>query len=113
MSENQPKRKRPRLKRLNITTREKWTKILSDVEKKEVPITLLESLRVNLIDGTQVNINIKDLLNEGMDPEKLEEMLNSKLESLDHIVKDVDFYVNIDDVANLLQPITDNFLKDL
>lgn len=113
MSENQPKRKRPRLKRLNITAREKWTNILKEVEKKEVPVTLLESITVNLVDGTQVNLNIRDLLSEGIDPDTLEEMLNKKLETLDHIIKDVDFFVNIDDVANLVQPITDNFLKDL
>lgn len=113
MSTNQPKRKRPRLKRLNVTVREKWTKILRDVDKKEVPVTLLESITVNLIDGTKVNIDIKELLDEGMNPDSLEEMLNQKLDALDHIIKDVDFFVNIDDVANLVQPITDNFLKDL
>lgn len=113
MSEKQPKRKRPRLKRLNVTVREKWNRILRDVEKQEVPITLLESLTVNLIDGTRVDVNIKELIAEGMEPAALESMLEKKLEELDSIIKDVDFFVNIDDVANMVQPITDNFLKDL
>jgi hypothetical protein len=112
MSE-QPKRKKPRLKRLNVTTREKWGKILKDVEKREVPITLLESITVHLFDGTQVHIDIKELLMEGMDPDEIERMLNEKLSELDHIIKDVDFFVNIDDVASTVQPITDSFLKDL
>lgn len=109
----QPKRKRPRLKRLNVTTREKWNKILKDVEKQEVPVTLLESLAVHLIDGTTVNIDIKEMIQDGMEPSDIEQMLNDKLTSLDHIIKDVDFYVSIDDVAKMVQPITDNFLKDL
>lgn len=113
MPEQQPKRKRPRLKRLNVTTREKWNKILKDVEKQEVPVTLLESLAVHLIDGTTVNIDIKELILEGMEPNEIERMLNEKLTSLDHIIKDVDFYVSVDDVANMVQPITDSFLKDL
>ena len=113
MPEQQPKRKRPRLKRLNVTTREKWNKILKDVEKNEVPVTLLESLSVHLIDGTTVNIDIKELILEGMEPNEIERMLNEKLTSLDHIIKDVDFYVSVDDVANMVQPITDSFLKDL
>lgn len=112
MSE-QPKRKRPRLKRLNVTTREKWNRIIKDVEKQEVPVSLLESLSVNLIDGTIVNINIKELLLDGMTPAEIEQVLNLKLEELDHIIRDVDFYVNIDDVASTVQPITDNFLKNL
>lgn len=112
MSE-QPKRKRPRLKRLNVTAREKWSKILKDVEKREVPVTLLEAITVHLIDGTEVHIDIKELLDEGLQPDEVEQMLNEKLDALDHIIKDVDFFVNIDDVAKMVQPITDSFLKDL
>ena len=113
MSAEQPKRKRPKLKRLNVTTREKWNRIIKDVEKSEVPVTLLESISVNLIDGTIVNINIKELLNDGMLPDEIERVLNEKLTELDHIIRDVDFYVSVDDVANAVQPITDNFLKNL
>lgn len=113
MPEKQPKRKRPKLRRLNITTREKWSKILKEVEKLEVPITLLESISVILIDGTVITVNIKELIEEGMDPDEIEQLLNNKLSELDHIIKDVDFFVNIDDVASMVQPITDSFLKDL
>ena len=108
-----PKPKKPRLKRLNVTAREKWEKILKDIEKTEVPVTVLESITVNLIDGTQVSVNIKDLIADGNDPDDIEAMLNEKLTELDHIIKDVDFYVSIDDVAKVVQPITDGFLKDL
>lgn len=113
MSEQQPKRKRPKLRRLNVTVREKWNRIIKDVEKREVPVTLLESISVNLIDGTVVNINIKELLHTGMTPSDIEQMLNEKLTELDHIISDVDFYVSVDDVASTVQPITDNFLKNL
>ena len=112
MSQN-PKPKKPRLKRLNVTAREKWEKILKDIEKTEVPVTVLESITVNLIDGTQVSVNIKELIAEGNDPNDVESMLNEKLTELDDIIKDVDFYVSIDDVAKVVQPITDGFLKDL
>lgn len=108
-----PKRKKPKLKRLNVTAREKWEKILKDIEKTEVPVTVLESITVNLIDGTQVSVNIKQLIAEGNDPDDVESMLNEKLTELDDIIKDVDFYVSIDDVAKVVQPITDVFLKDL
>jgi hypothetical protein len=60
-----------------------------------------------------VNINIKQLLAEGNDPEIIEEMLNIKLKSLDHMVDDIDFYVDVDNVAKIVQPITDQILKDL
>lgn len=113
MPQKQPKNRKPKLKRLNISVREKWKTILKEVEKQEVPVTFLESISVNLIDGTSVNVNIKELIAEGMDPDEVETILNHKLNELDYIIKDVDFFVSIDDVANVVQPITDNFLKDL
>jgi hypothetical protein len=107
------KNPRPKLKKINVSARDQWKKILKDVEKQEIPVTLLQSITVNLIDGTRVNIDIKELINEGNDPELIEEMLDSKLKALDHIIEDVDFFVSIDDVVNTVQPITDEILKDL
>lgn len=113
MSEQPRKKPRSKLKKINVSAKDQWKKILKDVEKREIPITMLQSLSVNLIDGTMVNINIKQLLAEGNDPEIIEEMLNIKLKSLDHMVDDIDFYVDIDNVAKIVQPITDQILKDL
>lgn len=111
---DQPRKKsRSRLKKINISTRDQWKKILKEVEKKEIPVTLLQSMNVNLIDGTVVNIDIKELINEGNDPEIIEELLDVKLKALDPIILDVDFFVSIEDVVKLVQPITDNILKDL
>jgi len=110
----QPRKKpKQKLKRINVSARSQWKEILKDVEKKEIPIHLLQSMDVNLIDGTVVNIDIKELLSSGHDPDDIEQMLDLKLKSLDHIIDDVDFYVSIDDVVKTVQPITDQILKDL
>ena len=100
-------------KRINIDAREKWKSILKTVTKDEVPMALLEMVTVNLIDGTQVEINITQLLNEGHDPDDIEIMINSRLKKLDEIIKDVDFFINIDSVAKTVQPVTDDILKHL
>lgn len=113
MSEQQKKPRRRRSKKLNITHKEKWERILKEVEKDEVPITCLESITVNLKDGTSVNVDIRQLINEGNDPQIVEYLVNSKLEALDHIINDVDFFINLDSVAKTIQPITDSILKDL
>jgi len=109
----EPRKKRSKLKKLNITARDRWEKILKDVEKKEVPVTVLDSIVLNLVDGTVIEINVQQLLTEAEDPNEVEEMLNKKLNQLDNIIKDVDFYVNVDEVAKVVQPITDNFLKHI
>ena len=114
MSEQKPKKpKQPRSKRLNLNKKAQWEAILKSVEKKEVPIAMLESVSVNLTDGTTVNINIRELLDEGNDPDVLEKMLKAKLEALDNIILDMDFYISVKAVAQLVQPATDELLKNL
>lgn len=105
--------RKSRLKKINISPKEKWKSILKDVNKDEVPIPLLLAIGVNLIDGTKVNINIKELLDEGQDPNLIEELLDRRLKALDSIIVDIDFYVSIDKLADTVQPITDEILKDL
>jgi len=109
----QRKNPRSRLKKINVSSKSQWRKILKDVEKNEVPINLLQAIGVNLVDGTTVNIDIKELLASGQDPQLVEEMIDLKLKALNDIIADVDFYVSIDDVVNTVQPITDRILKDL
>jgi hypothetical protein len=96
-----------------VPGKDQWRKIIKDVDKDSVPVDLLLSITVRLIDGTEVNIDIKELLESGSDPESLEKMLSLKLQSLDRFIKDVDYYVSIDQVVKTVQPLTDQILKDL
>lgn len=108
-----PKRKRPKLKKINVSAKTQWRQILKEIDKDEIPVDLLLSITVNLIDGTKIKIDIQDLLDEGNDPKVLEEMLDLKFKTMDHIIQDIDFYINIDNIAKTVQPITDQILKDL
>lgn len=112
--QQEPKKpRRPRSKRLNLNSKEKWEKLLKEVEKEQVPISVLLYITVNLKDGTSVEVNIAELIDEGADPELIESMINDKLEALDHIIQDVDFHISVDSVAKVVQPFTDQLLKDL
>ena len=107
------KRKLKLSSKININVKDKWERILLDVEKPEVPIEVLEKILIHLIDGTKVNINIIELLAEGVDAEELEINLSKKMEQLDHMIEDIDFFVNIDEVAKTVQPETDKILNKL
>ena len=114
MAQQKPKkpRKSKQLK-LTISERDKWKQILKDVEKAEAPVSVLRGLTVNLINGTQVDIDVQQLLSEGMTPEELEFEINEKLHKLDDVIKDVDFFISVEHVAKTVQPFTDQLLKDL
>lgn len=113
MSEQKPKKQKQKSKRLNIDNKAKWELILKSVEKKEIPIAMLESIRVNLNDGTTVKINVLELLSDGFDPDDLEKDIKQKLKALDHIINDIDFYISVKAVAQIVQPATDELLKNL
>jgi hypothetical protein len=110
----EPKKPRlPKSKRLNLNKKEQWERLLKEVSKEQVPINVLLYITVNLKDGTQVNVDIEEMLNEGADPETVEKIINAKLVALDDIITDVDFHISVDSVAKTVQPFTDNLLKNL
>jgi hypothetical protein len=105
--------KKSKSKKLNLNTKSQWKNILKDVEKKEVPIHVLEKLIVALKDGTQVVVDIKRLLAEGADPDEVELHVNTRLDELDDYIDNVDFFVDIDLVEATIQPETDKLLSKL
>ena len=114
MAQQKPKKPRqPRSKRLNLNSKEKWEKLLKEVHKEQVPIGVLRYITVNLKDGTSVDVNIAEMLEDGADPGAVEQIINAKLEALDDIIQDVDFHISVDTVAKVIQPFTDNLLKNL
>jgi hypothetical protein len=114
MSE-QPKKppRNTKAKKLNLNKRKSWQDIVNGVDKREVPISVLEHISVQLIDGTNITINIKDLISSGQDPLEIEAMLDEKFNELDVYIKNVDFFVDIDKVKDAVQPETDKVLKGL
>lgn len=108
-----PQGKKPKPKRLNLNNKKAWREILKDVEKKEVPVHVLERLVVHLKDGTEVNIDIKQILSEGADPDEIEKHVSKKLEELEQYIANVDFYVDVDLVEQAIQPETDRILSNL
>lgn len=103
--------KKPRSKRINISVKDQWKQILKSVNKNEVPVNLLQSVTVNLIDGTSVEVDIQALLKEGNDPDDVRDMLNVRLDRMDSMIRDIDFLISIDAVANTVQPLTNELLK--
>lgn len=112
MAQNNAK-KPPKPKKLNLNSKTAWKNILKDVDKKEVPIHVLEKLMVYLKDGTIVTVDIKKLLAEGADPDEIEEHVGLRLEELDLYIDNVDFFVDIDLVEKTIQPETDKLLSKL
>jgi len=111
MAQQNPKK--PKSKKLNLNSKALWRNILKEVDKKEVPVHVLEKLLISLKDGTQVVVDIKRLLEEGADPELIESQVGDRLEELDAYIENVDFFVDIDKVEATVQPETNKLLSRL
>lgn len=110
MSANQ---KRTKSKKLNTSVKKRWQEILKDVEKKEVPVHVLDKLIINLNDGTSIVIDIKNLIEDGIDPELIEDQISEHLENLSDNIFNVDFFVDVKLVEKTVQPETDKLLSKL
>ena len=112
----QPKPKKPqrsKSKKITLNKDKSWKAIVEDVDKREVPIDILQEIEVKLIDGTNIIIDIKKLITDGMDPLEIEGLLDDKFNELDAYIENVDFLIDIAKVVDTVQPETDKVLKGL
>lgn len=92
---------------------EKWEHILLDVDKQKIPIQFIKKMVVRLQGKRQQTINIEKLINQGLDPEQIEEVVSRKLNELDNLIMGIEFILNVQSIADTVQPKTDEILKKL
>jgi len=92
---------------------EKWEHILEDVEKNKIPVEFIKKLVVKLQGKKQHTINIEKFLTQGLDPEQIEDVVSRKLQELDESVVGVEFILNVQNIADAVQPETDKLLNKL
>jgi hypothetical protein len=92
---------------------EQWDHIISGVDKTEVPLECINKIIIRLQGGRQKTINLARLKRDGFDLEEIESYLTRNLLELGDLVRDIDFIVDVNAVAKLVQPETDKLLKDL
>jgi len=92
---------------------EQWDHIISGVDKTDVPLECINKIVIRLQGGRQKTINLARLKRDGFDLEEIESYLTRNLVELGTLVRDIDFLVDVNAVARLVQPETDKLLKDL
>jgi hypothetical protein len=90
---------------------DKWEHIIRDVDVTEIPLECLKKVVIRLAGRKQKTINIKSLKRQGHEFDEIESMINDTLNTLDLIITDVEFIVDVELVAEIVQPATDKLLK--
>jgi hypothetical protein len=91
----------------------KWEHILEDIDKVKVPVQFIRKIVVRMTGKKQHTINIQSLMKQGLDPEEVEEVISRKLNELDHLITSFEFVLNVESIAETVQPETDKLLGKL
>ena len=92
---------------------DKWEHILEDVEKNKIPVEFIKKLIIKLEGKKQQTINIQKLLQQGLDPDQVEDAVSRKLHDLEDLIVSVEFILNVQSIAETVQPETDRLLGKL
>ena len=92
---------------------QKWERLLEDVEKQKIPVEFIKKLIIKLEGKKQQTINIQKLLQQGLDPDQVEDAVSRKLHELENLIVSVEFILNVQSIAETVQPETDRLLNKL
>ena len=92
---------------------DKWEHIIEEVNKTEIPLECIKKVVIRLHGKKQRTINLATLKKQGLDMDELEIVLTRTVTELGDEVKDIDFVVDVSEVAKILQPETDKLLNGL
>jgi hypothetical protein len=91
----------------------KWEHIVNEVNKTEIPVECLKKVIIRLHGNKSKTINLQVLRRQGLDFVEIETLVSRTIAHLDDQVRDVEFVVDINAVAEIIQPETDRFLKKI
>jgi|APSaa5957512493_1039668.scaffolds.fasta_scaffold25116_2 hypothetical protein len=91
----------------------KWNHIISSVDKTDIPIELIERIVIKLNDNKQQTIDVIMLLQEGFHYSEIEEIINETLSELNVSINKVDFLLDVEAIADAVQPETNRILDGL
>jgi hypothetical protein len=92
---------------------QKWENLLHDVDKQKVPVEFIKKIVLKLVGKRQKTINIERLLDQGLDPEHIEDIISRKIMEFDEDVIGIEFALNVQSIAEIVQPETDRLLNGL
>ena len=90
-----------------------WEHIIDEVNKTEVPLECIKKVVIKLKDKKRRTINLASLRRQGLDWTEIEAVVSRTLNELEDSVKDVEFVLDVGAVAEMVQPQTNDLLKNL
>jgi Asp-tRNA(Asn)/Glu-tRNA(Gln) amidotransferase B subunit len=91
----------------------RWESIVEQVDKEHVPIDCVKKIVFRTHNRRQKTINLRHLRSQGLDDEDVERLVARYIEENEEAILSMEFVLDVEAVAGLLQPETDKLLKGM
>jgi len=91
----------------------RWGEIVEQVDKEHIPIDCVKKIVFRDVQRRQKTINLKRLRNQGIDDAEIEDMVEVFIKTNEATIASMEFILDIEAVAGILQPETDKLLKGI
>jgi len=98
---------------LKADTVEQWEDLISTVVQDQVPIGCVKKVLFKLKGGKQKTINLQTLRKQGLEIEEIETVITRSMFDLKEDIVNMDFVIDVNRVAEYVQPLTDKILAKL
>lgn len=98
---------------LKVEATDKWQQVIESVDKDYIPITCVKKVLFKFDNGKRQTLNLYRLRKQGLDYEALELVINKKIGDLGNSQFNIEFVIDVEAVAEHVQPLTDKILAKL
>ena len=98
---------------VKVDTTEQWEDLISTVVQDQVPIGCVKKVMFKLKGGKQKTINLNTLRKQGLELEEIETVITRSMLDLREDIVNMDFVIDVNRVAEYVQPLTDKILAKL
>jgi hypothetical protein len=90
-----------------------WEGIVNDVAKDHCPISCVKKVVFKTVDRKQKTINLRMLRKQGFDDDSLEQAVSTFISENEDAIASMELVLDVEAVAELIQPETDKLLKGI
>ena len=90
-----------------------WERIVSDVDKDLIPIDCVKKVIFKHVGNKQKTINLKALKRQNLNTDEIGAVVDRYVQENESTIRNMEFVLDVEAIAELLQPETDKLLKDI
>lgn len=98
---------------LNEDFLSRWENIVNEVDKNHFPIECIKKVVFRTQGRKQHTINLARLRNQGITEDSIQEAVENFIKENEPAISNMEFIIDVEAVAGLVQPETDRLLKNI